>query len=187
MIPIICYITRHGKDDGTIRGGWSNHSLVPEGVAQVNALGNDLVQKGVKIRSIYSSDIQRAKETARILSSYLQCPVEFLPGFRESNNGFLAGMKHAEAEREYPGIYWNTLEYTQCWPGGESPEQFFNRIQAAWQDFKEKIAENQEDVLLVTHGGVLEAILCIENGVKFSNRQKHFKTPCATLFPVEIQ
>ena len=53
--------------------------------------------------------------------------------------------------------------------------------------FKEKIAHHRDAVLLVTHGGVLEAILCIENGVEFSNKVKHFKTPGATLFPVDIQ
>ena len=182
-----CYITRHCQDDETIRGGWSNHSLVPEGIAQVHALGAEMNAKNIKISRIYSSDIQRAKETALILAEYLFCPVEFLPGFRESNNGYLAGMKHEEAERKYPGVYWNTLAYTQPWPGGESPQAFFTRIQTAWLDFKDSLKNTQEDVLLVTHGGVLEAILCIENNLTFTNRQKQFKTPCATLFPIEIR
>ena len=182
-----CYIIRHGQDDETIRGGWSNHSLVPEGVAQVHTLGAAMTAKNLKISRIYSSDIQRARETALILQQYLQCPVEFNPGFRESNNGHLAGMKHEEAERKYPGIYWNTLEYTQCWPGGESPEQFFNRVRKAWLDLKNSLKGREEDVLLVTHGGVLEAILCIEQGLPFTNQKKHFQTPCATLFSVKIE
>lgn len=182
-----CYITRHGQDDETVRGGWSNHSLVPEGISQVHALGAEMIAKNRNISRIYSSDIQRAKETAQILQKYLQCPITFDPGFRESNNGYLAGMKHEEAERKYPGIYWNTLGYNQPWPGGESPEQFFLRIQAAWQRFRESLKNTEEDVLLVTHGGVLEVILCIENGMIFTNRQKHFKTPCATLFEIEIK
>lgn len=182
-----CYIVRHGQDDEMVRGGWSNHSLIPEGVAQVHALGRQMREKGLKISRIYSSDIQRAEQTAGILEAYLHCPVELTPGFRESNNGYLAGMKHALAEEKYPGVYWNTLEYTQCWPGGESPEQFFYRIRSAWQELKRTLKDTEEDVLLVTHGGVLEAILCMENGVTFTNKQKHFQTPCATLFAIEVK
>lgn len=184
---MICYIIRHGQDDETIRGGWSNHSLVPEGIAQVHTLGGEMNAKNIKISRIHSSDIQRARETALILQQYLQCPITFDSRFRESNNGNLAGMKHEEAEQKYPGVYWNTLEYTQPWPGGESPEQFFARIQAAWLDFKNRLKDTQEDILLVTHGGVLEVILCIENGLTFTNKKKQFQTPCATLFAIEVK
>ena len=182
-----CYIVRHGKDDETVRGGWSNHSLVPEGITQAHALGNKMRERGMEISKIYSSDIQRAKETALILQSYLSCPVEWNPGFRETNNGDLAGMKHTVAEEKYPGLYWNTLDYAQAYPGGESPEQFFTRVQSAWQELKSTLKATEGDVLLVTHGGVLEAILCMENGVTFTNKQKHFKTPCTTLFAIELK
>lgn len=162
---MICYLVRHGKDDETVRGGWSSHSLVPEGVEQVNTLGAEMVEKGLNIGRIYSSDIQRAKETALILQEYLNCQIEYCPEFREANNGFLAGLKHDIANEKYPGVYWSTLAYSQRYPGGESPEEFFRRIQTAWADFKSNIGQTcDKDVLLVTHGGVIEVILCIENG-----------------------
>ena len=185
---MICYIVRHGKDDETVRGGWSSHGLVPEGVAQVKALGTELTNRGIRIAHIYSSDIQRARETAQILERYLRCSVEYLPEFREANKRDLAGLKHEVANERFPGIYWSALEYSECYPGGESPEQFFQRIQTAWLAFKEKIAQEWNgDVLLVTHGGVVEAILCIENAVEFSNKRKHFATPCAKLIEIEVK
>ena len=46
---MICYIVRHGKDDETVRGGWSRHSLVPEGVAQVRTLGAEILEKKLSI------------------------------------------------------------------------------------------------------------------------------------------
>ena len=188
VFPVICYIVRHGKDDETVRGGWSGHSLVPEGVAQVKALGAEMVGKGIEVGRIYSSDIQRAKETALILKEYLHCQVEYLPEFREANNGDLAGLKHEVANEKFPGIYWSALDYSECYPGGESPEQFFSRVQAAWAAFKEKMAqESNGDVVLVTHGGVAEAILCIENAVEFTNKVKHFATPSAKLIPIVIE
>lgn len=184
---MVCYLVRHGKDEETVRGGWSDHSLVPEGIAQVKALGEEIAGRDLRVEQIYSSDLRRAKETALILKEYLHCPITYVPEFREANNGYLAGMKHELADEQYPGVYWNTLAYDECYPGGESPEQFFRRIRWAWAMFKEKIAHHRDAVLLVTHGGVLETILCIENGVEFSNKVKHFKTPGAALFPVDIQ
>lgn len=185
---MICYLVRHGKDDETVRGGWSNHSLVPEGVAQVQALGAEMVSGGIAIGCIYSSDIPRAKETALILQGYLHCPVEYLPEFREANNGYLAGLKHEAANEKFPGIYWSALDYAECYPGGESPEQFFQRIRTAWMEFKKRIGQTPDkNVLLVTHGGVVEAISCIENGVEFTNKVRRFAAPSAQLIPVIIE
>lgn len=185
---VICYLVRHGKDDETIRGGWSNHGLIPEGVEQVRKLGKEMQEQGLRIRKICSSDLQRAKETALLLQEYLKCPIVFAPDFREANNGHLAGMKHEAANAQFPGVYWSALEYTECYPGGESPAQFFQRIDTAWREFKSSLRENGDgNTLLVTHGGVLEVILCMEYGLPFTNQKKQFQTSAATLFPVEIK
>lgn len=182
-----CYLVRHGKDDDTVRGGWSDHGLTPLGTEQVHTLARSMIAEGISIDCIYSSDLQRAKETAVILSNYLNVPVTYHPGFRETNNGELAGMKHELANERFPGLYWSSLDYTECYPGGESPEAFFRRIQNAWAEFKnDMLAQPQKDVLLVSHGGVMEAILCIENGMEFTNKHRHFSTPNAELIPIKL-
>lgn len=185
---MVCYLVRHGKDDETVRGGWSTHSLTGEGIEQVNQLGKEIAEAKMDVACIYSSDIQRAKETAMILSGYLKCSVIEMPEFREANNGDLAGMKNEEADDKFPGIYWSALSYDECYPNGESPQEFFSRIKTGWEQFKEKILKKTpKDVLLVTHGGVVEAILCIENGIEFSNKEKHFRALNAKLIPIEIR
>lgn len=182
-----CWLVRHGKDDDTVRGGWSDHGLTPQGIEQVHALARESRNANLNIDGIYSSDLRRAKETAAILAEYLQLPIEFLPEFRETNNGYLAGMKHELAERKYPGLYWSSLDYTECYPGGESPKMFFDRISAAWKEFRENVQKQSDrNVMLVTHGGVIEVILCIENNTAYSNKQKQFSTPNARLIPVEL-
>lgn len=184
---MICWLIRHGKDDDTVRGGWSVHGLTPEGVEQVRALAQEMVGADLNIDRIYSSDLRRAQETAAILADALHLEITELPAFREANNGDLAGMKHELAEQKYPGLYWSSLDYAECYPNGESPEAFFNRIRAAWLEFRETALMHPErNVALVTHGGVVEAILCIENHVPFSNECKHFSTPNAKLIPVEL-
>lgn len=184
---MVCYLVRHGQDDDSIRGGWSNSGLIAIGVEQVNKLANEILQKNIVVDCIYSSDLQRAKETAEILEKSLHAPIIYDSAFREANNGDLAGMKHEIANEKYPGVYWSALDYSECYPNGESPELFYNRVNAAWINLKLEIQEKSLDnVMLVTHGGVIEVILCIENGIEFSNKEKHFSTPAATLLPIEM-
>lgn len=33
---MICYLVRHGQDDETVRGGWSDHPLTEAGIHQAN-------------------------------------------------------------------------------------------------------------------------------------------------------
>ena len=182
------YLIRHGKDDDTVRGGWSNHGLTPVGIEQIHTLAKEIAAIHINIGRIYSSDIPRAAETAEILSRCLGCPIEYIPELREVNNGALAGMEHNLANQTYPGIYWSTLDYDECYPGGESPEMFYHRVKAAWLKLKSRLLKQAaEDTLLVTHGGVIEAILCVENGIAFSNKTKHFSAPNAALIPIELK
>ena len=186
-MTMMLYLVRHGKDDDSIRGGWSNHGLVPFGVEQVNKLASEMVAANMSIDYIYSSDLQRTKETAEILSNYLGCPVEYITGLRETNNGDLAGMEHGLANEKYPGVYWSSLAYDECYPNGESPEMFYNRVKTTWIELKNKILEQPtKSTLIVTHQGVIEVILCIENNIVFSNKEKHFSVPNAKLIPIEI-
>lgn len=182
------YLVRHGKDDDTVRGGWSNHGLLPVGVEQVRDLAKEMAAAKMDIDRIYSSDLRRAAETAEILSNHLKCPIEYNAGLRETNNGDLAGMKNDVANEKYPGLYWSALAYDECYPNGESPEMFCHRVQAAWSEIKNKrLKQASKDAVIVTHGGVIEVILCIENGIAFSNKARHFPAPNAQLIPVEIR
>ena len=180
------YLIRHGKDDDTVRGGWSDHGLSTVGVKQVYALAKNMAAANMAFDRIYSSDLQRAVETAEILSNYLKCPIEYDIGLRESDNGDLAGMKNDAASEKFPGLYWSALAYDQCYPNGESPEMFYHRVKAAWLELKDKLKRASKDTLVVTHGGVIEVILCIENGIAYSNKVRRFSTPNAQLIPIKI-
>lgn len=117
-------------DDENYRGGWSSLGLVSEGVEQAKQLGIYLKEKNAKfdIRKIVSSDLHRAKETADILAKELKLMVITDARLREADNGELAGMRNEEALKKYPGLFWGTLKADECYPKGESPNQFFARI-----------------------------------------------------------
>lgn len=181
------YLVRHGKDDDTVRGGWSGHGLSPAGIEQVQALAEEIAAANIKADCIYSSDIRRAAETAEMLSRRLGCPIEYVPELREVNNGALAGMRNDLADERYPGVYWSALAWDERYPDGESPKMFCDRIKTAWSELKSRRSKAAGDALLVTHGGVIEAILCMENNIAFSNKTKHFSAPHAKLIPIEIK
>ena len=176
------YLMRHGADPSDRYGGWSTYGLTETGKAQVHSVTNSLCSKG--ITQIYSSDLVRAKETAEIVSNALSLGITYLPQFRESNNGLLAGMLKSEAVVKYPGVYWNALGWTETWPEGESPDQFFHRIQCAWYEFKKRVGK--DNVLLVSHGGVMNIILCLENGIPYTNKKTHFHIQDAEIVKIDI-
>jgi len=176
------YLMRHGADPSDRYGGWSTFGLTEKGREQVHKAKHDLCNKG--ITQIYSSDLVRAKETAEIVANALSLEITYLPQFRDSINGLLAGMLKSEAIVKYPGVYWNALDWAETWPEGESPAQFFHRIQCAWCAFKEQVGKN--NVLLVSHGGVINIILCLENGIPYTNKETHFSIRDAEIVQIDI-
>lgn len=105
---MICYLVRHGKDDETVRGGWSTQPLTEEGIQQSQQLAERM--SSLPIENIYSSDLCRAMDTAKILANKLQLTVIPLSQFREVNNGDLAGMKndmHWSIILDSFGTSWN--------------------------------------------------------------------------------
>ena len=184
---MICYLIRHGQDDDTVRGGWSGQPLIEEGKAQADELASFIQRSDLGIQYIYSSDLLRAIQTAQSVADKLHLPIIQMPEFREVNNGDLAGMDNELASKMYPGLYWNTLEWEQRYPGGESPKEFYERIRTAWDAFQKMVLEQNENVLLVTHGGVINVILSIVNGEKYSNKTSMRKIRNTELITLEYQ
>lgn len=184
---MICCLVRHGKDDDTVRGGWSQQPLTDEGEVQAAELAVFVQKSGLGIQQVYSSDLLRAMQTAQIVEDSLRLPIVPKPEFREVNNGNLAGIKNELAAEQYPGLYWNTLAWEQQYPGGESPKEFYERIRCAWDVLQKDILERNENVMLVTHGGVMHVILSIVKGEIYSNQASPRKIRNAELIALKYQ
>jgi len=175
------FLVRHGMDEDGYRGGWSNRGLVDQGVLQSKKLAAHLyihpAQYG--IHTILSSDLARAIETTSEIEQILKIKTLYSEEWREMNNGILAGMANKEAEEKYPGIYFNTLQMDAPFPGGETPIHFYNRIRKAFDSLCIKLEsqEMQSNVLLVTHGGVINVLYYLLNGQEWTNK--------CTFFPID--
>lgn len=168
---------RHGKDDDAYRGGWSNLDLVDVGREQASNLAEYLYRKQdvYKIKHIISSDLVRTMTTAKYISDKLELPIIEEPQVREMNNGDLAGMANSVAEVKYPSLYFNTLGMNEKYPNGESPAEFFERIREWFSQLLHDYSGKSENVLIVTHSGVINLVYYIVNHMEWSNKTKSFK------------
>jgi len=180
---MIVYLVRHGADDDSIRGGWSNHPLTDEGLKQSEELAKKLKENNCDAEIIYSSDLFRARQTADVLAQILNLAVEYKAEFREVNNGDLAGMNNDLANELYPNLYWRKFEWEQHYPNGESPKEFYERVKAAWEKL---INSNHKSIILVTHGGVINVIMHLVNGIEYSNKNNTYKIDTADYIIVEV-
>ena len=124
------FLVRHGQDEPGYRGGWSDLPLTQAGEKEVEKLAEFLKikQKEYNIQRIISSDLKRTRMTTEIIAEKINVEVEYTKYLREINNGKLSGMSNKEASEKYPGLYYNTLDIDERYPGGESPQEFYTRI-----------------------------------------------------------
>jgi len=174
------FLVRHGKEDPNYRGGWSQRGLIEEGHNQAYKLTNYIYEnkEEFNIKTIISSDLIRTIETTKQIKEKLGLSVKYDKEWRETNNGILAGMLHSEAEEKYPGLYFRSLDMDERYPGGESPRENFNRVKNCFDklcnDLKNKNIKS--NVLVVTHGGVINIIYHIIKGIEWTNKSPFFKS-----------
>jgi probable phosphoglycerate mutase len=96
------YFVRHGLDDEKYIGGYSQAGLIDEGIQQMNVTAAWLLKNVSNINSIYSSDINRAIQSANIINGYLKKEVFIISYLRELNKGVLNGCLKEIAKVKYP-------------------------------------------------------------------------------------
>jgi broad specificity phosphatase PhoE len=183
------YFIRHGVDEEGFRGGWSQRGLIVEGYRQSEKLGAYLKesQSSYQIHRIVSSDLQRALDTANEIARFLNLPVESSNHWREMNNGVIAGMPNEIVNERYPGLYFSSLRMDERYPGGESPLEFYSRIKETFKQLcEEQISKNHlENIIIVTHGGVINIVYHILKGLEWTNKNKSFPVSNAGMHKVE--
>ena len=181
------FLVRHGDDDEQYRGGWSSLPLTQLGIEKVKKLADFFSneQEDIKIDRIISSDLKRAKMTADIINEKLNVKIKYDERLRENNNGILAGMLNEEAIKKFPNMYFSILEYDERFPEGESPKEFYERIKEAFFSiFNEN--NDVENLMLVTHAGVINIIYHIISNIEWSNKQKKLKIPKTSITKIVI-
>ncbi|HVC40026.1 MAG TPA: histidine phosphatase family protein [Candidatus Dormibacteraeota bacterium] len=148
-----CYLARHcdvANPDGVLYGHLPNFPLSPKGRQQAATMGLYLASRG--IRTIYASPLERAQETAALVSRQLRPPAPILERQElvEAEFGrYLQGTRHRDVlwrkPRWFVHLIWPGLV-----PGDESMAAMAARVQRV-------ISEGLRD-----HPG--EAFVCVSHG-----------------------
>lgn len=155
---------RHGETDWNRIKRIQGHIDIPlatTGLDQAQRLARRLAAEaaqGAKLDAIYSSDLQRAQQTAQPIAGALGLTVELREGLRERLYGAFQGYDKEEIAERYPDEYehWQTRDAGFAPPDGESLRAFYHRV----MDSIEPIvaAHPGGRIACVAHGGVLDCV-----------------------------
>lgn len=151
---------RHGETAWNALGRIQGHTdigLNDNGHAQAQQVAQAL--SGEALDAIYSSDLQRAWQTAQAIAAVTAAPLHAEPGLRERCFGSFEGSSFAQIAQQQPQAaeLWRKRDVQFAPPdGGESLLQLHERIAAAVQ--RVAAAHIGGHIALVAHGGVLDML-----------------------------
>lgn len=154
-------LARHGETNDNrepIRvQGFVDTPLNETGRAQAAALAQRMA--GAGLRSLWSSDLSRARETAEIVGQAAGLEASLDERLREAYRGRWEGRRFIDIEREEPELYaaWRRAGADFRFPGGESLLEQQQRVTAAVADIH---ARGPLPALVVCHGGSIRVMLC---------------------------
>jgi broad specificity phosphatase PhoE len=161
-------LARHAATDWNLEKRWQGFGDLPlseQGRRQAAALADEL--EGTQFDAVYSSDLRRAHETARVVAARRSLPVTALRELREVDVGSWTGLTLAEVKERFPDGYAQMRARTgRGWEGGETYAEMTSRVLEAVQ----RIARDHSGgtVLVVTHSGPIRAVRAHAAGRDFA-------------------
>jgi probable phosphoglycerate mutase len=154
---------RHGEPAvlGRLNGRLPGVGLSEKGRAEAANQAERLA--GEKIEAIYSSPMQRTRETAEILSERLGLPIRHREDVIEIDYGEWTGLTFDEILRDERWQKWSRSRSIAAVPGGESWRQVQERVVGALFDLHRGHPDGS--VAIVSHGDVIRAALLFALGM----------------------
>ncbi len=153
-------LVRHGQSTWNREHriqGQLDPPLSEEGRRQAERLGRRWA--GRSFVAAYSSDLKRALETAALIGTTTGAAPIPSAGLREVYLGEWEGLNTTQIEQRFPEAWalWTKEPRWDVVPGGEGEEPFEARVNAELDSI---LARHEHgDVLVVTHGGVIQVAL----------------------------
>ncbi|WP_199873050.1 histidine phosphatase family protein [Inediibacterium massiliense] len=167
------YLVRHGQTKWNLEfraQGSQNIELTDKGKMQAALLAEKM--KKYKIDSIYSSNLDRAYETALTLGEKIGIPVSKINDLREMSFGDWEGLTMDEIQKTYKSHYtvWRDQPHEAQIPGGETLVEVQKRALRAVYDI---VKENEgKNIVIVSHGVAIKSILLGIMDIDLSNFYK---------------
>lgn len=156
---------RHGETDWNASARLQGHRDIP-----LNATGHWQAAQVARamadepVAQIYSSDLQRAHQTAQALAAATGAPLATDAGLRERGFGVYEGRTFAELEAEQPEAArrWRQRDPAFTPEGGESLQMLRERVARTVDRLAAPHAG--ELIVLTVHGGVLDTLYRLATG-----------------------
>jgi len=177
-VPTDLYLIRHGESvanvEPIVAGMRGDAGLTDRGRDQAALLEARLRAEGLRANRLYGSTLPRAVETAEYVARALGLPVHHDDELQELRPGAADGLAVDEWRARYPAFESSVAmnPFQPFAPDGESWAGFLIRAAAALSRLVD--AHEDEAVVAVTHGGVIEASFYLAFGLGATARHVAF-------------
>ncbi len=159
------YLIRHGKQNTTLCN--EDAGLAEAGYLQADLLGKRLASYEIDV--LYSSHLVRAVQTAEVINLYTRRQHHIRENIAEISFGDLEGETNAYIAEHFAEFKAEQMKLEEDipYPGGECGRDVFKR---AIITIEEIINSGYKNIAVVTHGGVIRALVAGLTGLDMSKR-----------------
>ncbi|GGF92950.1 2,3-bisphosphoglycerate-dependent phosphoglycerate mutase [Rhizobium wenxiniae] len=162
-------LVRHGQSDWNLKNlftGWKDPDLTPLGIQEAETGGKALAETGIKFDIAFTSDLQRAQKTLKIVLDKVGQPnLETIKdqALNERDYGDLSGLNKDDARAKWgeDQVHIWRRSYDVPPPGGESLRDTGARV---WPYYLTEILPRVlrgEKVLVAAHGNSLRSLVMV--------------------------
>lgn len=171
-------LIRHGQSEWNklnLFTGFKNIELSEQGIEEANKAGQNFKNLDIKFNIVFTSELKRAQETAKIILQNLN-QWDFLNNegkiisninLNERDYGDLTGLNKKETAEKFgeEQVHKWRRGYSDQPPNGESLEDVVRRVTKYFEEvMKPAIQSNENDnILIAAHGNSLRALLIVMN------------------------
>lgn len=163
------YLTRHGETEWNLKKimqGWQDSDLTNLGRKQAKWLRNRLSK--IEFEAVYSSPLNRALETAKIIKKDGFEEIIIKEDLKEMGFGPWEGKTSVEIEKNYKDAYSNFWERPHLYRG-EACESYYDVKKRVMPLIEEIIEKYDNNVLIVTHTVIIKIIMAYFEARKMEN------------------
>ena len=171
-------LIRHGQSEWNklnLFTGFKNIELSEQGIEEANKAGQSFKNLDIKFNIVFTSELKRAQETAKIILQNLD-QWNFLNNegkiisninLNERDYGDLTGLNKKETAEKFgeEQVHKWRRGYSDQPPNGESLEDVVRRVTKYFEEvIKPAIQSDENDnILIAAHGNSLRALLIVMN------------------------
>jgi len=161
----VLHLLRHGQHGllgRVLAGRMPGVGLTEHGRAEIAAVGEWLARE--RVVALYSSPLDRTRETAEILAARLGLPIAFRDELIELDFGEWTGATFAAIRADPRWEFWRSHRSLATIPGGETMRQVQRRAVEAVLEIA-GMHRDDEVVVAISHGDVIRSILLFALGM----------------------